>query len=138
MNEITKTNELKNELLSDSIKINMVVEYLIELSGAVPVVIGRYRGCSIVNTRRKLDPVTGKCYESSWVIHYIEVQANRVFDQLRITESLATSDINYLAPYKIDSFYIFPISKFAMEKGVKDCRMLSGKPAIELKGELCR
>ena len=138
MNVITETNELKNEQPSDSIRINMAVEDLIGLSGAVPVVIGRYRGCSIINTSRKLDSVTGKCYESSWVIHYIEVQADRVFDQLRITESLTVSNPDYLTPYKMDSFYIFPISKFAMEKGLKDCRMLSGKPAIELKGELCR
>lgn len=85
----TETNESKNMNTQKNtlIRLNMVVEDLIRLSGAAPVVIGRYRGCSGAKTLSRVDQKTGRPYESSWVTHYVEVQAEGVFDQLRITES---------------------------------------------------
>lgn len=129
MNAATQTNNI-------SIRLNMTVEQLIKLTGAAPVVIGQYRGCSGANNLSRIDQKTGRPYELSWVTHYIEVQADGVFDQLRIMESLPIANPDYKTPYKVDSVYMFPIAKFTTEKGGKDCRTTTVKLAIELKRDL--
>ena len=120
-----------------SIRLNMTVDELIKLTGAAPVVIGQYRGCSGANNLSRIDQKTGRPYELHWVTHFVEVQADGVFDQLRIMESLVAPNPDYKTPYKVNTIYMFPIAKYTTEKGGKDCRTTTGKPAIELKGEVC-
>lgn len=82
--EVRNTNTQNNT----PVRVNMSVEELIKLTGAAPVVIGKYRGCSGAKSISRVDQKTGRAYEISWVTHHIEVQADGVFDQLRVIESL--------------------------------------------------
>ena len=122
---------------NNSIRLNMTVENLIQLTGAAPIIIGRYRGCSGTQSTSRSDQKAGHSYEFSWVTHHIEMQADGIFDLFRITESLPVANPDYKTPYKVDSVYMFPITKFSTEKGGKDCRTTPGRLAIELKGEVC-
>ena len=134
------TTETKNKLetkeqshaLSNP-RLNLTVEELLQMTGAVPFVLGRYRGCPGLKVSKKLDKDTGRAYETYYTTHCLEVQADGLFDQLRIIESFEKDQPGYQSPYRRDGVYLFPISRYVPEKGGKVIAMPRGVRAVELK-----